>query len=779
MRELLDQGRVSLLEQGYWRHGGTVEVILGPQVSAQQFEELLRRSSGRRDATHMIVRSAGLGVGLAVGGTVLLVLAAIDLFSSLFGELLSAFTVGDAWRFALLMASFVLGAAALSFAPQLLSGDGGWIRSFVSRWVNSDARAHSRTRRRLKSVSGRDGIRRVIVWNAMDGGSVGLPGLVSCFDGVRIEVELRIHQDELDAVFDSWPSWSIPPQLDGTENESPVVLVGGTVADPVMAVDRIAGPHASRAYSTAVMSSSLRATPVWRAGLDESGAFANELVSANLAAYRFDSDVAFFANQGPTLNGRSWVQRLVTDYGLLSYGSTEGALEFGPYFPEGDPLADHGDLVAAFESRHKPAETLPPALACDVTAVLVSLLGTNPADWSLPELRERINRYVHLAQERELYRGIQAIAPIIEAESTMAAGERRLLPRLDMDSLQLLANLLSVTGPSSLAIWLARWIAPYTGLSGAIERAFILERAGNTEAAIAELEGIGVALQPALFRLETEGVMTLSAQECDVVRQFSCACAWVILSRGIDDEQWGKKSARSHLVRAEGLLQHPTAPVDPNDARQLANYWGLLLEWEGDLAAAIERHRHAAELPGIRLRRVLGSTINMGRAQRDLVVTRCLSGEPFSSEDFDAVMLGLAGSAVVIRRGYEGKLEIGDVDEAPIGAHNLALAEICQALVAHACGGDSAEYARAALQAARDGLALLDGTRSTRKRDMLTEEARFAARLVRQASGEQQTDRLPEETAQQQTLSDSDQSSIDSLLQLAELVGWVDDDHVR
>lgn len=90
----------------------------------------------------------------------------------------------------------------------------------------------------------------------------------------------------------------------------------------------------------------------------------------------------------------------------------------------------------------------------------------------------------------------------------------------------------------------------------------------------------------------------------------------------------------------------------------------------------------------------------------------------------------LREAEITILKGYQGKIQIGDNNDVPIGAHNLALARLYLARVASRLGEDPADPAADAMAAARHGLDVLASTGSIRKWQMLVDEGRLAASIA-------------------------------------------------
>ena len=412
--------------------------------------------------------------------------------------------------------------------------------------------------------------------------------------------------------------------------------------------------------------------------------------------------------------------RFILDYRLLTPELIPGVLRTTESISDGDPLVLHREIASALETRHPAHARLPGELESDVASVFATLLRTPEAAWESSEFGRLLNSYVQLAAAHEHYRGVQVLAQLIALEFERPSDERRLLATLTISSLTTIQEPLSVAGHGQLAIRIARWIAPFTGSVGAIQRARLLERIGSYDAAYAELELLDISGNVAM----------------ELAEEYLQVRTWVLLSAGRHDQGWGPDVVRDHLERLDEIYAHHARVRTPELARMRENYWALLHEWEGNRKAAIECHQRAIELPGLPLRRVLGQMINKGRCLRDLALVNILeagsTGIPVLKDEWEDALLTLADAREIVERGYQGKLTIGDTDEAPIGAHNLALVQLYQSAITLRVGRDGQEFARSALATAREGLAILASTESTRKKSTLVAEANLALNLLNQ-----------------------------------------------
>ncbi|MDQ0093491.1 hypothetical protein [Paeniglutamicibacter psychrophenolicus] len=719
LHQLLYIEQDALRHSGFRNRHGTLEILLRPGVTARTLESAVRSASGGRGRGYWLVRGTSLGVGLAIGGATLLGLALIDLFNQLVGTAITNRLVSNGWHGWLLIATFLVGGAAVGFAPRLLSTDGGWARNMVMRWIDGEARALSRINRRLRTAAKHGLIKRVVVWNAFAPESLGMAGIIECLRGVPVAVELRIHHDEQAHASEFWTLLRAEPDRPRIVEANNTAEATGTIGpDPMQMLTEIAGSSAAWAFGTAIQHSSYSSSGAWRRAVDDSGAFNSAGIAHRLAAARFDQDAGQAVGVSDAVRGNTWMMRFIHDYRLFAADLIPGVLRTATGFPGGNPLRLHHETAMALEIRHPAHAHLPADLENDVAAVFATLLRTQQSDWDSTDFARLLNSYVHLAATQEHYRGIQVLAQLISKEFECPGDERRLLAMLDIRSLSAIQEPLSIAGHGPLAIRIARWIASFTGRRGVLQRSTLLERIGCYEEAYAELELL----------------QDIAVADTELTEDYLRVRAWVLLSAGRNDPGWGPEIVRADLERLDLIYSSHDRVGTPELARQRENHWALLHEWEGNREAAIECHQRAVELPGLPLRRLLGSTINKGRCLRDLAVAPLLeaiagAGQP-GMDDWNAALDTLNEAGKIIAHGYQGKINIGDTDEAPIGAHNLALVQLYQAAVALRLGLKSEQPARAALATAREGLAILEATESTRKKSTLLAEAGLAERLL-------------------------------------------------
>ncbi|MFJ2620033.1 hypothetical protein [Glutamicibacter sp. NPDC087344] len=729
MHRLLAEDYGDLRRQGYRSRNGTLEILLRPGTTAKTLEANVRAASGRRDRGYWIVRGTSLGLGMLIGGGTLILLALIDLFNQLVGATLMDRVLGTPWHGALLVMTFLAGGAAVSFAPRALSADDGWARSLAFRWLNEERRALTRINRRLRDSVKASRVQKVVIWNAFSPDSIAPHQILDCFHKIQVTVELQIHHDQQPQLVDFWDEARarFPDfRQDGPEHPTEAGLSSITVRGSELArlLEEVAGPSAAHAYGLAIQHSTHRVVEPWKTAIRESGKFSHAGIAYRLAAQRFDQLFTEGDAQLPVASGSQWMQRFITDYHVFVPDLIGGVLRTAVSDQGEDPLAANRDLALMLDVRNPAHAPLPEDLKDDVASLFITIIRTEIGHWESPEFGSLLNHYIQLASSRGHYRGINVLAEVLTYELDVPSDQRRLLPQLSIDSLLTLHEPLSIAGHGQLAIRLARWIAPFTGAAGALERASILERIGDFDAARTELDSI-------------KDVIEADAKLTDTYLRRS---VWLMLSAGRHQVGWDPTAVRTQLERLDILFAHPHRHRTPSDARELENFWALLNEWEENRSAAIERHQRAIDLPGVPLRRMLGTMINKGRTQRDLAVVQILREQrTVSTTEWESALADLAEAVTVINRGYQGKIEIGDLDESPIGAHNLALARlyqsaICERLTQH---DQALEFAQLALEHAGEGLRQLQVSGSTRKFATLSAEAQLAQEFLNSLAAEE------------------------------------------
>ncbi len=729
MHTMLQPGADALRAQGYSSSGRVLHLLLRPHTGVQEFEELLREPLGISASGRWFTRSANVGTGLVIGGAALMFLALIDLFSELIGVIVSEQRPPSQWHLLLLVATFLIGAAIVSFAPQLLAGDDSRLRRLVSRWFDTEERTISRINKRLKTT-GQTRFGCVVIWNAAEPTSLGVRSLLACFDDVALDLELRVHGDELALVHsmvEAGQQVSIGvhgPHAQHWDAEQPNAVGDGTS----LVLEASLGWEATLMLRAVLAASTVTAASDWRDAIRHSGAFAHGSVSTSLAASFFvehatDSE----AVQG--LPAEKWLHRFIADYRILQHGYFEGELRYvaepdvGKHTTQEVSVADTHERLITGESVPNDAE--------DVVRAFIRVLHVPARDWSGPGFERLLNAFVALADNRAHYRGFQVLAQVIKSEIERSPADRRLLPALRLPSLMRLQEVLGTAGEQELAIRIARWLAPYTGRDGAIQRARLLEKRGRYDEALRECNLVEDVADPLIRQLDAGEAARLGAEDLSFVNDFCRTQAWLRISAEREDPGWAASVARTYMHRLDQIADAWPGQRDPILTHERQNYWALLHEWEGDRHSAIRHHRFAIELPAVPINKVLGSTINMGRTMRDLAMEPVSAAPESAGEDvWRRAREQLREAEDTVLKGYEGKMQIGDNNDVPIGAHNLALTRLYLAGVASRLGEDPTVPALAGLEASRHGLEVLASTGSVRKWQMLLEEGRLAAALA-------------------------------------------------
>lgn len=774
MTALLHPPRASsLVSQGYALSGDTVEVLLKPDTTAHQLERTIRTTAGTLISSYWLVRVLSWGLALFFGVLALLALLVLDLFNGLMGRALESFSLSTDWENALLLSTFVIGVVIISFAPQALNaGPEGRVAVVVRRWFGREDQAATRIRRRMGMVTRRGDVTRVVVWNAMEPTSLGTRGIAACFRGVPVEVVLRVHHDELEAQLRELAEAGIEA-ASFTEDDAGHAPRAGTgpgagstglppaepagltdrtrpteTIDPVAVLRQAFGPVAERALLTTMAFGTLTLGPPWRPSVDTARALPRDLVSGLVLTTLLEEPAPGVGDGEP--DGTLWLDRLVADYGLLVAGPMTGGYEFSGTADWPGLVAVHHEAVRGITRRERPTLLRHFLAHDDPTAVLTTLMHVPPAEWGQVTYRELLNRYIGLAVSRDHYRGLKILAAVIHHEQQGPIADRDLLQMLSIENLTALVSAFLISGDADVALWIADWTRRFTGWRGTLDRALLLESMGRFDEAFTELSLLDErvdavrcadpsatphtgSVPPGTAWAVPDGIALLSG--------YLIARTWILLSSGLDRPDARGHGVRNHLEELTRLQDCGAFTPDPGQARQLENYWALLLEAEGDLPGAVARHALAADMPGVRQRRVLGSLINQGRAERESAV----AGWDGGPDTAPAVLRALGTSIAHLTEGYEGKRRIGDTDEAPIGAHNLAVAELYVHAVAQTCHPpadpahhppvDPLLHARRALGFAEEGLGLLALTGSTRKQAVLIHEAELACTVLAAAGG--------------------------------------------
>lgn len=392
LRPLLTDPRVSdLAHRGYVRDGSVLHVLVVPHLTAHEFETSLSASFGRRNSSYWLVKFAGWGVGFLIGGVLLLALAVLEIFNGIVGDLLSELSLGTRWNTTLLVATFVVGALIISFAPQALnSGDEGGIRRLVLRWFGREDQAVARIRRRLRAARRSGLVDRVVVWNAGPAHGSGMDLVLACLGDIEVAVDLRVHHDELEAVRSRLADAGAGSEVIVAED----MPAEGAGVDPFAVLRATGGSEAVRALDAALVFATWRATPIWRRAIDDSGAWPRHLCSASVATTLFDAEIAASGSGAVARPGRVWLNRLDEDYGLLVGSPVGDGYEFTGEHDWPRVVADRRGALEVLEHRYRARALARLAESTDATALFCMLTVIAEREWGSVPYAELLNHYV-------------------------------------------------------------------------------------------------------------------------------------------------------------------------------------------------------------------------------------------------------------------------------------------------------------------------------------------------------------------------------------------------
>lgn len=278
------------------------------------------------------------------------------------------------------------------------------------------------------------------------------------------------------------------------------------------------------------------------------------------------------------------------------------------------------------------------------------------------------------------------------------------LRMLPIPVLQQLIPLLERAGYFQDALVVADFLRPISSNAYDFIIAGILERLGQYQNALELLKRLNKSAK-------ATSTMDIN-QAIGFDLKFSLLASWIIVSGRLVEE---KETGKSCLQQAQDAFTKSSCDgknCDPTDLWHYHNNLAQYFEWEEDFTACIDNHLICQKLPGIELKWVSGTYVNLGVAYRE----RFKKGK--ITDDLDRA-LAFGSKGVQIKR------ELGDNDELPVALHNLALSQ----LYSFKCSGDQ-PVLKAARENATDGLALLRATRSVKKKGTLLVEALVAEKLL-------------------------------------------------
>jgi len=272
-------------------------------------------------------------------------------------------------------------------------------------------------------------------------------------------------------------------------------------------------------------------------------------------------------------------------------------------------------------------------------------------------------------------------------------GAQKVLTLLDQDSLKLLAKLFERSGEYKDAITVLQYLMPLNKFRYSIYIARINERQGLYEKALNVLED-----------LNSDGS---SNSNLDDLLDYYLIYSWTIVSSR-DDEY--KEKGHEATSKAKKILDQ-IRNKNPNQLWRLHNNIANYFEWSENYDEAIRHYKICLSVPGVDLKWISGTYINISISYRKKCPATIDRENIGKSADL------ISNSITEAQKGYDTKILIGDRDELPIAAHNLALSRLYKSKLSN----ENKEN-KETLEILDDALLMLEKSSSRKKKGLLLAE---------------------------------------------------------
>ncbi|MBC8412350.1 MAG: hypothetical protein ISR96_09295 [Nitrospira sp.] len=684
---------------------GKLNIILPAGISFVEFEKKLYSAIRERsmlasifsklDSFSVILFSLAISVFLA------LLLGLLSLYEDLMKSL---FLTGGldtnielAW-FAICVAIFILIA---TFVPSLFSGEGSRMREWIDQWYMRTHRVRRRLRRSIKWLS--RGADSIVVWNpcVFAADSWVWDCLIPSFEGIDTALNLNVRHeyqrrtvtrinDVLPAVrmkfrhFDhSSQCWlereglgGILPLLESSERLILDLLVYLSTANlPAEWTDRMNSSGITLSSSVSLELTEL-ITSQYRTylmpGADDTIVSLSAMLRCCIGDYRM-------MNEEHIKNYRL----LSLMPALLDPAELERVKDRFPYMQS--RIVD--DLMY-FTDRVR-----------DPIAILILMGLATKAGFSLQAISPLSDRYIANTRTTEMYFMVKLLWSIIDEQS-----REEFYHSLSLQSMKSLVVLSERAGMFQEALDLARFLQPLNWFKYRIAEGRMLERLGKFQ------ESAEIFFDDQRFQ------DMLNDQGIKVELLLSCCLqmSWIVVSGRLEDY---REKGRMAMTDAAQFFESMSEGIsDPNLLWHYHNNLANYAEWDNDIESAIREYQHCLKIPGVELKWISGTYVNLGIAGRMMFVN--------NNDNHDI----LKGAVINGFKGARLKQDMGDNDELPVALHNAAL-NVIEAFIA-GCADAYPQYIQPALDMCNQGLALLSQTGSMKKKGMLLAEWSILARIV-------------------------------------------------
>jgi len=280
---------------------------------------------------------------------------------------------------------------------------------------------------------------------------------------------------------------------------------------------------------------------------------------------------------------------------------------------------------------------------------------------------------------------------------------------LPLTSLEKLIPILERSGKFKIALRLSKYLRDTNPLKFELISARIHERLGNFTESINLLKKI----HSDLYSSNVNNDLLIELR-----LKLSLLSAWaVVSSRNKSEIEFGEKS----LEQSKEIFNEMNSrgmSIDPILLWHYQNNRANYFEWCGDIDSALNFYEQCLSIPGVELKWISGTYVNIGIILRELFLR---------SPSINIITLDKA--ITNSKKGVSLKEEIGDRDELPIAYHNLVISYLH-----YYKNSNDTQFLKMAHDNAFKGLELIKSTGSIKKKGSLIAELFVSVALSNESS---------------------------------------------
>lgn len=569
----------------------------------------------------------------------------LSVWETLFSEAVISYGLNPVEKYWVLAISFGLLAIFITTVPSIFSFDDGKISKHSLRLYTKNNRVLSRIKRLLTWISkNEDKTKTIRIWNtgAFSNKSWVWESLMPAVVTSNVQLEVIVFNDEVDNVthalqqIDKTLSFTLTSldlqeaSSDLTQNIKTVMREDERHLYDVMRLFSAAGPA--------------NENPLFK-----------KLVSVDLAEYTWNQYVIqnhtdYHVNSFVTLT-----KRLTSDYRLMFRAAEYWHLNYSNLSSCNKELNVHfvhlhNVLLGGIDEIANKIQ--------DPVAYLILLTAYTNEFNSIKHKADLFSQLVIRIKELEQYAlfhaywpDIQNIFPSCGETLSLEQGQVGVYRYFDTSTLSTLSILFERAALFDEAIFISKYLSIINPLKYITRTARMLERKGQYQNAMTALDNI----DQELIKCEPDTDHCLSA-----TIDYHLIYSWTVVSAPFTHL---REQGKDHLDSAKRLLLGNVGKhQEPNQLWHYYNNLANYCEWDDDFGHCIENHYMCLCIPGLELKWVSGTHVNLGIAYRESAI-RC--AEQCADLLEKSIQHGQQGISV--------KQALGDFDELPIALHNQAL----------------------------------------------------------------------------------------------------------